>query len=146
MKGKGFTFIELVVVIIIVGIILVLGFIKYTNWSKRVGIERDTRLIYTLISKERMVALSEDKSLEVTVNNKIVKIRDLDTNKEKNVYLDNPFYGTITIYPKGIMSRGSIVFEGDLNLHPDVSCVVSDGLRLRMGQTYVDSKGKRRCR
>ena len=146
MRSKGFTFIELVVVIIIIGIALALGFIKYTKWSKRVGIERDTRFIYTLISRERMVALSEDKSLRIAVNNRIVRIKDLNTNKEKIIYLDNPFSGTISIYPKGIMSRGSIVFEGDLNLHPDVSCVVSDGLRLRMGQTYVDSTGKRRCR
>lgn len=146
MRSKGFTFIELVVVIIIVGFILALGFAKYTKWSKRVSVERDTRFIYTLISKERMVALSEGKSLKVSVNGNVIKIIDLNAKKIRDINLNNPFYGTIDIYPKGLMSRGSIVFQGNLSLHPDVSCVISDGLRLRMGQTYVDAKGKRRCR
>lgn len=143
---KGFTFIELMVVVIIVGLILALGFIKYTEWSKRVSVERDTRVIYTLINKDRMVALSEGKSFKVTVNGNTVVIKDLSTNKNKRIILDNPFSGTINIYPKGMMSRGSIVFQGDLSLHPDVSCVISDGLRLRMGQTYVNSRGRRKCR
>ncbi len=146
MIRKGFTLIELVVVFVIVGLILTLGFVEYTKWSKKNSVERDTRLIYTLISKERMIALSEGKSFKVTANGNTLTVKDLDTNREETVNLNNPYSGTISIYSKGLMSRGSIVFRGDLNLHPDVSCVISDGLRLRMGQTYVDSRGRRKCR
>jgi len=145
LRRKGFTLIELIVVFVLVGLILALGFARYSKWSKRNSIERDTRLIYTLISKERMIALSEGKSLKVIVNGKTLTVKDLSTHRQESVNLNNPFSGTISIYPKGLMSRGSIVFQGDLSLHPDVSCVTSDGLRLRMGQTYID-KGKRKCR
>ena len=146
MRRKGFTLVEFIVVFVIVGLILALGFTKYTEWSKKNSIERDTRLIYTLINKERMVALSEGKSLKVSVNGKTLTVKDLSANKEERINLDNPFSGAINIYPKGLVSKGSIVFQGDLSLHPDVSCVISDGLRLRMGQTYVDSRGRRKCR
>jgi len=145
LRGKGFTLIELIVVIVIVGLVLSLGFVKYTEWSKRNSVERDTRFIYTLINRERMVALSEGRSFEVTVNGKTLTVKDISTNTEKSFRLNNSFSGAINIYPKGLMNRASIVFQGDLNLHPDVSCVTSDGLHLRMGQTFID-KGKRKCR
>ncbi len=145
MRRKGFTLIELIVVFVLVGLILALGFAKYSKWSKRNSVERDTRLIYTLINKERMIALSEGKSVKVIVNGKTLTVKDLSTHRQESVNLNNPFSGTISIYPKGLMSRGSIVFQGNLSLNPDVSCVTSNGLRLRMGQTYV-SQGKRKCR
>ncbi len=143
---RGFSFLELFVVILILGIILALGFVKYRLWLKKVNVERDTRLIYSVISKERMRAISESKSFRITAVDDELVVEDLSSGTKKVIPLNDPFSGTIDIYPKGVMSRDSIVFLGDLNLNPDVSCVVSDSLRLRMGRTYIDSRGKRKCR
>ncbi len=143
---KGFTVFELVIVVVIVGILLTLGFVSYTRWNKKVSVEKDTRVIYTVINKERMRAISEGKSFKVTATDEELVIEDLTSGTSRVVPLSNPFSGEIDIYQKGIMSKNSIVFQGDLNLNPDVSCVTSDGLRLRMGKTYINSKGKRECK
>lgn len=143
---KGFTVFELVIVVVIVGILLTLGFVSYTRWNKKVSVEEDTRVIYTVINKERMRAISEGKSFKVTATDEELVIEDLTSGTSRVVPLSNPFSGEIDIYQKGIMSKNSIVFQGDLNLNPDVSCVTSDGLRLRMGKTYINSKGKRACK
>lgn len=145
MVKKGFTLVELIVAVVIVGIILSFSLLKYRKWVEESGIEKDTRLIYTVINNERMVALSQGRSFRVTVNGTSLVIKDMKTNVTKSIELRNPFSGTIDVYSNGLMNKASIVFQGDLSLNPDVSCVTSNGLRLRMGQTYV-SQGKRKCR
>ena len=146
MVKKGFTLAELIVAVVIVGIILGFSLLKYRKWVEESSIEKDTRLIYTVINNERMVALSQGRSFRITVNGTELVIKDMKTNVTRSIELRNPFSGTIDVYSNGLMKNNvSIVFQGDLSLNPDVSCVISNGLRLRMGQTYV-SQGKRKCR
>lgn len=143
---KGFTVFELIVVVVIVGVLMALAFVSYTRWNRKVSVEEDTRLIYTVINRERMRALSEGKSFKVTATDEKLVVEDLTSGTSKIVFLRNPFSGEIEVYPKGVMSKNSIVFQGDLSLNPDLSCVTSNGLRLRMGKTYINSAGKRECK
>ena len=144
---RAFTLFELIVVILIVAILLGLGYSSYRKWQERNRVETATRRIYSEIEYQRTRAFSQRLRLQIVASDDELQVINLDNpNDKKVIKLGAPFSGTVTIDQKGLLNSASIVYEGDLNLHPSVSCVVTNGVRVRMGQTYIDSRGVRRCR
>ncbi|RKQ64015.1 prepilin-type N-terminal cleavage/methylation domain-containing protein [Thermovibrio guaymasensis] len=144
---KAFTLFELIIVIVIMTVLLTLGYSSYTKWQKKIKVESATKRVYSEIEYQRMRAFSQKLRLKVVASDKELIVINLDDPSDKKVIkLGVPFSGTVKIDEKGLLSSSSIVYEGDLNLHPSVSCVVTNGVRVRMGKTYVDSRGRRKCR
>ncbi|WP_457678575.1 prepilin-type N-terminal cleavage/methylation domain-containing protein [Thermovibrio sp.] len=144
---KGFTVVEVLVAIVVVAILASLALVSYRKWSERRSVENATRRIYSEIEYQRIRAFSQGLRLKVVADDSKLEVIDLDNPPDvKVVKLGAPFSGSITIDRRGLLSSNSIVYTGDLNLHPSVSCVVSNGVRVRMGQTYITPSGARKCR
>ena len=143
---KGIAFIGTLIILVVVLILLTVSYNRYSLWKKRVSIENDVYLIYSIINEERMRVISEGKSLKVIAKGENLIVENISSGTTRVLHLNNPFSGIIYIYPKGIMSRGAIVYLGDLSVNSNVSCVSSNSLQIRVGQTYVDSDGSRKCR
>ncbi len=144
---RGFTLLELIVAVVVIAILIGLGYSSYRKWEERNRVETATRKIYSEIEYQRTRAYSQGLKLKVVASGNQLQIINLDDPTDKKVIeLGVPFSGTITIDKRGLLNSASIVYEGDLNLHPAVSCVITNCVRVRMGQTYIDSRGKRKCR
>jgi prepilin-type N-terminal cleavage/methylation domain-containing protein len=144
---RAFTVFELLVAVVIVAVLLAIGYSSYRTWQERNNVETDTRRIYSELEYQRVRALSQKLNLKVYADGNTLKVVNLDNPSDvREVKLHAPFEGVIYIDNKGLMgSGGSIFFEGDLSLNPQVSCVVSDGIRIRMGVTRI-VRGRRQCR
>lgn len=93
-----------------------------------------------------MEAIANSKSFKIKTEDKRILIKDLSNNHTLSFPLHNTFSGAITIYSKGTMSSGSIILLENTDVSPSISCVTSNGIRLRMGKTEKNSKGKRYCK
>jgi len=144
LKGKrGFTLVELLIVIILISIILAVATSLFFKWKQRNDVETSVRKLYAEIQHQRTRAFLEKMPITIRARGKEVEI--LTPASRTTLELSAPFSGTLTIDEKGIFDSGSIVFTGNLELSPAVSCVIANKVRLRLGKT-VEEDGTRKCR
>lgn len=144
LRGKrGFTLVELLVVLAIVSILLAIGVKFFVKWRLKNNVETSIKKLYAEIQHQRNRAFLEKTPVTIKVDGKEVEIST--PSSTTTLELSAPFSGTLTVDEKGIFDSGSIVFTGDLDLSPSVSCVVANKVRLRLGKT-VEEDGKRKCK
>lgn len=75
MKAKGFTLIEIILVIIIIGIILAIAVPNYNQWMRKNQIERETRELLTDLNTARLDSIYRKTrhSIVLNPNNYIMK-------------------------------------------------------------------------
>jgi len=69
-KIKGFTFIELVVVIAIIAILLAIVVPNYSKWREKYYLEQDVRNLASFINMARKKAFTEKINLNIDINGK----------------------------------------------------------------------------
>ncbi|WP_028893306.1 pilus assembly FimT family protein [Syntrophorhabdus aromaticivorans] len=79
MKGNGFSLIELLAVITIMGIVAGLGTVSYRAWVSRHEVEKQVKEIYADLGRTRIAAMRENRSHFITLEaNKLRAYRDTD--------------------------------------------------------------------
>jgi prepilin-type N-terminal cleavage/methylation domain-containing protein len=65
MRERGFSLVEMVLVIAIISILLAVGTLKFNDYAKRYRTESQTRMIYSLLQKARANAVYERRPTRV---------------------------------------------------------------------------------
>ena len=79
MKKDGFSLIELLVVIIILGIVASLGTVSFTGWIRKHDLESQVKEMYTDLMNARLTAMHQNRSHFISLSaNQITASEDTD--------------------------------------------------------------------
>ena len=79
MKKDGFSLIELLVVVIILGIVASLGTVSFTGWIRKHDLESQVKEMYTDIMNARLTAMHQNRSHFISLSaNQITASEDTD--------------------------------------------------------------------
>jgi len=150
MKNKGFTLIELIIVITIITIISAIAIPTYRRWMKKVSIENDTKMIFALLSEARARAFAEKRACGIIFDGATIRLRcdtdaDDDINDEttdinsatiKNAFIQNLSSGVLyTKFDKdGTASITGNIHAEDISTDPTYSCINISRTRIKMGK------------
>ncbi len=134
---SGFTFVELIIVIAIVGILSAIGFNRIEHMKTVNGINEDMHRISAFIHAERSRAFTRKQTLLFkVVGNELQE----NTSNAVLLTLNNTLRATGS--PFTITSRGNITPTGGtsgnislttLNTGAEYSCILLDNIRTRLG-------------
>jgi len=129
---RGFTLIEVFVVVGVLVLLLAIAFPPFKGWIVKTSIENDVRDIYAFLQEARARAFSEKKDFSVEASGRKLCIKEGDA--EVNcIELQNPFSGGVTISRRGYFSQGSFKYNGTADVDRNYDCVVVSLVRVRMG-------------
>lgn len=141
-EKRGFTLIELAVVLTISAIIMWLGYSNFRRWSESSSIEGDIQKMYSEIQKERVKAFTQKLEVEIFCGGNVLTIKEKDLSSGKTstltLNLNNQFvienkYKKIKINKKGLFSiTGKIEYNGIYHSSPKFDCLVISKNRIRM--------------
>ncbi len=141
-KIKGFSLIELLVVVVIMIIILSIGIPGFLKWIVKYRIESDTTTIYSFLQDQRVKAFAEKINLNIDVlDNEICSKCDTNDSTCKSLYstgnikceyLNYKFKANkkISISERGTFSRGTIYYPSKNDAKYD--CVKVGNINIRM--------------
>ncbi len=132
-KIRGFSLIELLVVIVIMAILLGIGIPMILNWIEKAKIREDARKIYSLIQQGREKAFTEKMNLQVEINSGKICLKQQNNGKNitctklnKTWQLNN----SITISKRGIITGATIYYPSENDSPYD--CVITSTTNVRM--------------
>ncbi len=130
---RGFSLVELLVAVAILGILLAIAIPPFNRWRIKASIESDTKSVYALIQKARTIAFSRKIDLTVQAGPGTVCIYSA-SGVLGCMDLSNPFSGSIGISRRGYFSQtGSIAYAGNADVEVNYNCVVVSVNRARLG-------------
>lgn len=130
---RGFSLVELLVAVAILGIFLAIAVPPFNRWRIKASIESDTKSVYALIQKARTIAFSRKIDLTVQASSKTVCIYS-GNSPLGCTELSNPFSGSVGVSRRGYFSQtGSIAYAGSADVEVNYNCVVVSVNRARLG-------------
>ena len=99
MNVRGFTLIEVLIVIAIIGILSGIGTFQFAEYSIKTGIERQTQQLYTDMMEQRSKALFEKRSRGVRLTSSSFSLYSSATDADPRTFIGNPFASTTLRYP-----------------------------------------------
>jgi prepilin-type N-terminal cleavage/methylation domain-containing protein len=111
MTSRGFTLIEVLVVIAIIGILSSIGTFQFSQYTTKSAIERQTREMYTDMIEQRSKALFEKKSRGVRVTASTFALYSSASDGDPRVLNGNPFVTTTLRYPIISNNYKDIIFD-----------------------------------
>jgi prepilin-type N-terminal cleavage/methylation domain-containing protein len=131
-RKKGFSLIELLVVLAIFFILLYLGYAKFNSWRKAMSIEDDVQKIYSEIQKARMKAFTTKTEITITIENGTLKENDVEVMKLENPFKIDNDSSQIVVNEKGLFSKtGSIKYDGTPPPNIKYGCIEVSRYRIR---------------
>ena len=144
---NGFTLIELIVVMGLIGIMLAVSSLEFSSMQKSFGVERVTRELMSDISEYRVKAMTrkEPHSITLSANEYVFRRNTSQVLKRATPYPlsdqnANPFSGaTVIIFDEqGFTGSGALfgqtIVVGPANSSSSVNCVVISNARVNMGK------------
>jgi prepilin-type N-terminal cleavage/methylation domain-containing protein len=137
-KIKGFTIVELLIVIVLLVILAAVAVIPFKNKMEANRIETDIRRMYGLLQEGRMTAFGEKRRLIFTLSpadKSACLIDEATSSTIKCVNLNKDSYNpiTITIDKRGTFTNGTIYFNGDKK-GAVFDCISISYIRVKMGE------------
>ncbi len=147
---KGLTLIELLVILIIVGILSAISIPIYRDWIKKVGIENDTRSIFSILNEAKARSFAEKRVCGIIFNGNIIELK-CDTNADDNITDETTIINKIRIknnfiknfsggvsYIKfsenGTASIIGNIHAADISTNPSYSCINISLTRIKIGK------------
>jgi len=155
MKEQGISYIELVVVMSVIGILTVaLGF-EYYNWGKKFAAEKIIKELYTDMMHARMMAVTRGLDYYVVLSESAYSVVE-DTNDSgkkdagdmtlpdfpkqlEDFIIWNNSGNEVTFDKRGIMPKWRTIHIA--STEADYNCIAVSTTRVIMGQ-YIDNKCK----
>jgi len=138
----GFTLIEILVGIAIIGILTGIAVPSYTHWQMERQLTSDTEKVYSFVQKERARAYSTQQELTLTIDGSSTICDDYGNC----IQTENAFSATdtnLSIFGRGVYEDGHIRLADTSKIssyEPTYSCVVMTRTRARLGR-YDSSSG-----
>ncbi len=153
MNNRGFTLIELIIVIAIIGFLFTLAGIEFNNWIKRYNVEREIKEMYVDLMNARARAMQRNRTHFITLGTTSYTVYE-DTNPSPDgdgtlqtgsdtvvTSLSKTIQNTINWTGSGNISfdsRGLASPAGSLSLTttsvPEYDCIVVYYTRLNLGK------------
>lgn len=92
MSPRGFTLIEVLLVIAVIGILASISMFQFAEFSKKSGIESQTRQLYADMMEQRSKALFEKRSRRVKVTASTFSLYSSDVLTGSPMAVSNPKY------------------------------------------------------
>lgn len=82
---KGFSLVELVIVIAIIGILLSIGTIAFNDWTKKYNIEKQTKELFSVINDARLRSIHSKKRHGIVLNPSQYVMRNYSSENENRL-------------------------------------------------------------
>lgn len=115
-QTKGFTILELIVIITIIGILAAIGLPKFQDWLPKSRVNAAARELFTEMQLARMKAISEnnDYRIDFSETDNSYSIYD-DGAWVKTIYIDDKYsgiqFGSTTGLPKVTFTGDTVTFQ-----------------------------------
>jgi type II secretion system protein H len=115
MNKKGFALIELMVVIVIIGLLLAIVTLNFSDWQRKTQIEKQTRELYTDINTARTEAIFRKKIHRITFQPGSYVFKRYSTENEPytagTVLLTKNFVNQLALENGGSIADRSLEFN-----------------------------------
>lgn len=136
-KIVGYTLIEILVTLAIMGVLLALAIPSYTDWQMERELTSDTKKVLSFLQEERSIAFTTKQNINLTIDG----TTSICDGMGNCVHTENAFTGTstnITISSRGVFGNNEhIRLQNDSlrqKYEPRYSCVVLTTTRARLGR------------
>lgn len=147
---SGFTLVEIVAVIAIMGIVIGVSALSFTSWQKKNNIEAQTRDLFTVFMEARNNSFMQKKTYEVVLNTKSYVLRSYSSEgdatgidlRSKNLTYSltksgsNPVVSGLstTFDLSGLTTTNSTIIVNPVDVAAPLNCLVIFVTRINMGK------------
>ncbi|MHB8120882.1 MAG: pilus assembly FimT family protein [Desulfuromonadaceae bacterium] len=134
MNARGFSLIELIVIMALIGILLSIGTLNFNSWSRKYAVEAQVKEMQADVTAVRLRAISTKLSHQVTFNPTSLVVSSLD---DAGVATPLPEFNKTFKFPIQQFSSGTISEFADTNIVfnergylPDTGLTIAVGIGL----------------
>ena len=136
-KITGFTLIEIMVALAVLGVMLAIAVPSYTDWQKERQLTSDTKMVLSFVQEERAKAYTTKQNIQLNVANGTTSICDGMGNCVNTEHALEATSTNISISSRGVYDNEHIRIQDDTLIseyEPASSCVSLTSTRARVGQ------------